>query len=104
MPFLYFSGRKSSNVAQINSQGVQDLFSEILFPPPADDDDNEEDDDDESADSEIRNHIRKLLEESSRLLEPQTSSRSYEEKSLEVQPTMRRLLNSAPDGVERFLI
>ena len=95
--------RKGSNVTQINNKGVQDLFSEILFPPPADDDD---DDDDESADSEIRIHIQKLLEESSRILEPQSSfeETSFEEKSFEEKPTVRRLLNSAPDGVERFNI
>jgi hypothetical protein len=44
-------------VAQINNKGVQDLFSDILFPAP-----------DDSEESDYPIHIQRLLEESSRIL------------------------------------
>ena len=99
-------------VAQINNQGVQDLFSDILF--PADDDDDDVDDNDVAA-AEYQAHIQRLLDESSKILEPssfsthQTSSNDASNSHqldrghhLDVKPALRRLLNSAPDGAERY--
>jgi hypothetical protein len=54
---LFSSGSKGQNVAQINNKGVQDLFSDILFPAP-----------DDSEESDYPIHIQRLLEESSRIL------------------------------------
>ena len=99
-------------MAQINSQGVQDLFSDILF--PADDYDDDGDDHDVTA-AEYQAHIQRLLDESSKILEPSPYSLSTHQTSsydaanvadrgghhLDVKPALRRLLNSAPDGAER---
>jgi hypothetical protein len=60
--FRCFS-RKTANVAEINNKGVEDLFSDILFPQ------HDEDQLGMEAEAAYQLNIAKLLEESSRILQ-----------------------------------